>query len=59
MTLLRSSQNKFYRQGIETEDQLEAGKLLRHVEGLSNDELAGMFQLEKNNVAERLNSRSP
>jgi DNA-directed RNA polymerase specialized sigma24 family protein len=24
------------------------------VEGLSNDELAGMFQLEKNNVAVRL-----
>lgn len=28
--------------------------LLRHVEGLSNDELAGLFQLEKNNVAVRL-----
>jgi RNA polymerase sigma-70 factor (ECF subfamily) len=28
--------------------------LLRHVEGLSNDELAGMFQIEKNNVAVRL-----
>jgi RNA polymerase sigma-70 factor (ECF subfamily) len=28
--------------------------LLRHVEGLSNDELAAMFQLEKNNVAVRL-----
>lgn len=28
--------------------------LLRHVEGLSIDELAGMFQLEKNNVAVRL-----
>ena len=28
--------------------------LLRHVEGLSNDELAGVFQLEKNNVAVRL-----
>ena len=28
--------------------------LLRHVEGLSNDELARMFQLEKNNVAVRL-----
>ena len=28
--------------------------LLRHVEGLSNDELSGMFQLEKNNVAVRL-----
>jgi RNA polymerase sigma-70 factor, ECF subfamily len=28
--------------------------LLRHVEGLSNDELAKMFKLEKNNVAVRL-----
>ena len=28
--------------------------LLRHVEGLSNEELAGMFQLQKNNVAVRL-----
>ena len=28
--------------------------LLRHVEGLSLDELAGMFQIEKNNVAVRL-----
>ena len=28
--------------------------LLRHVEGLSIDELAGMFQLEKNNVSVRL-----
>jgi RNA polymerase sigma-70 factor (ECF subfamily) len=28
--------------------------LLRHVEGLSIEELAGMFQLEKNNVAVRL-----
>ena len=28
--------------------------LLRHVEGLSNEELAGMFGLEKNNVAVRL-----
>ena len=28
--------------------------LLRHVEGLSNQELAGVFQLEKNNVAVRL-----
>ena len=28
--------------------------LLRYVEGLSNEELAGMFQLEKNNVAVRL-----
>jgi RNA polymerase sigma-70 factor, ECF subfamily len=28
--------------------------LLRHVEGLSNEELAGLFQMEKNNVAVRL-----
>jgi RNA polymerase sigma-70 factor (ECF subfamily) len=28
--------------------------LLRHVEGLSNDELAEMFRIEKNNVAVRL-----
>ena len=28
--------------------------LLRHVEGLTIDELAGMFELEKNNVAVRL-----
>ena len=28
--------------------------LLRHVEGLSNQELAEMFQLEKNNIAVRL-----
>ena len=28
--------------------------LLRHVEGLSNEELAVMFELEKNNVAVRL-----
>ncbi len=28
--------------------------LLRHVEGLSNEELADVFQLEKNNVAVRL-----
>jgi RNA polymerase sigma-70 factor (ECF subfamily) len=28
--------------------------LLRHVEGLSNEELAGMFDIEKNNVAVRL-----
>ena len=28
--------------------------LLRHVEGLSLDELAGMFKMEKNNVAVRL-----
>ena len=28
--------------------------LLRHVEGLSNEELAGLFQIEKNNIAVRL-----
>src|SRR4029453_1250833 len=28
--------------------------LLRHVEGLSNEELAGMFKVEKNNVAVKL-----
>ena len=28
--------------------------LLRHVEGLSIEELAGMFQIEKNNVTVRL-----
>ena len=28
--------------------------LLRYVEGLSNEELAGLFELEKNNVAVRL-----
>jgi RNA polymerase sigma-70 factor (ECF subfamily) len=28
--------------------------LLRHVEGLSNEELAALFQIEKNNVAVRL-----
>jgi RNA polymerase sigma factor (sigma-70 family) len=28
--------------------------LLRHVEGLSNEELAGMFKVEKSNVAVRL-----
>jgi DNA-directed RNA polymerase specialized sigma24 family protein len=28
--------------------------LLRHVEGLSIDELSGMFQMEKNNLAVRL-----
>jgi RNA polymerase sigma factor (sigma-70 family) len=28
--------------------------LLRHVEGLSIEELAGMFRIEKNNVAVRL-----
>ena len=28
--------------------------LLRHVEGLSNEELAGLFRIEKNNVAVKL-----
>ncbi len=28
--------------------------LLRHVEGLSIEELAGLFRIEKNNVAVRL-----
>ena len=37
---------------LQTEDA--ALFLLRHVEGLSNEELAGVFQLEKNNVAVRL-----
>ena len=37
---------------LETEDA--SLFLLRHVEGLSNEELAGMFQMEKNNVAVRL-----
>jgi RNA polymerase sigma-70 factor (ECF subfamily) len=37
---------------LETEDA--SLFLLRHVEGLSNEELAEMFQLEKNNVAVRL-----
>jgi len=43
------------RRAIATIDQDDATLfLLRHVEGLSNEELAGMFQLEKNNVAVRL-----
>jgi RNA polymerase sigma-70 factor (ECF subfamily) len=43
------------RRAIATLDSEDAALfLLRHVEGLSNDELAGMFQLEKNNVAVRL-----
>ncbi len=37
---------------LETEDATLF--LLRHVEGLSIEELAGMFRLEKNNVAVRL-----
>ena len=43
------------RRAIATIDSEDASLfLLRHVEGLSNDELASMFQLEKNNVAVRL-----
>ena len=43
------------RRAIATLDPDDASLfLLRHVEGLSNEELAGMFQLEKNNVAVRL-----
>lgn len=43
------------RRAIATLDRDDATLfLLRHVEGLSNDELAGVFQLEKNNVAVRL-----
>jgi len=43
------------RRAIATLDSEDATLfLLRHVEGLSIDELAEMFQLEKNNVAVRL-----
>jgi RNA polymerase sigma-70 factor, ECF subfamily len=43
------------RRAIATVDREDASLfLLRHVEGLSIDELAGMFQIEKNNVAVRL-----
>ena len=43
------------RRAIATLDSEDATLfLLRHVEGLSIEELAGMFQLEKNNVAVRL-----
>jgi RNA polymerase sigma-70 factor (ECF subfamily) len=43
------------RRAIATLDSEDASLfLLRHVEGLSNEELAGMFQIEKNNVAVRL-----
>jgi RNA polymerase sigma-70 factor (ECF subfamily) len=43
------------RRAIATLDSDDAALfLLRHVEGLSIEELAGMFQLEKNNVAVRL-----
>jgi RNA polymerase sigma-70 factor, ECF subfamily len=43
------------RRAIATLDPDDASLfLLRHVEGLSNDELAGVFKIEKNNVAVRL-----
>ena len=43
------------RRAIATLDREDATMfLLRHVEGLSNEELAIMFQMEKNNVAVRL-----
>jgi RNA polymerase sigma-70 factor (ECF subfamily) len=43
------------RRAIATVDRDDASLfLLRHVEGLSIDELAGMFRIEKNNVAVRL-----
>jgi RNA polymerase sigma-70 factor (ECF subfamily) len=43
------------RRAIATVDSDDASLfLLRHVEGLSIEELAGMFQIEKNNVAVRL-----
>ena len=43
------------RRAVATLDTEDAGLfLLRHVEGLSIEELAGMFQMEKNNVAVRL-----
>jgi RNA polymerase sigma-70 factor (ECF subfamily) len=43
------------RRGIAALDSEDASLfLLRHVEGLSIDELAGMFQIAKNNVAGRL-----
>jgi RNA polymerase sigma-70 factor (ECF subfamily) len=43
------------RRALATVDRDDASLfLLRHVEGLSNEELAGMFQIEKNNVAVRL-----
>jgi RNA polymerase sigma-70 factor (ECF subfamily) len=43
------------RRAIATVDSEDASLfLLRHVEGLSIDELAGMFRIEKNNVAVRL-----
>ena len=43
------------RRGIATLDSEDASLfVLRHVEGLSIEELAGLFQIEKNNVAVRL-----
>ena len=43
------------RRGIAALDSEDASLfLLRHVEGLSNEELAVMFHIEKNNVAVRL-----
>lgn len=43
------------RRAIATLDREDATLfLLRYVEGFSNDELAGMFEIEKNNVAVRL-----
>ena len=43
------------RRAIATLDSEDASLfLLRHVEGLSIEELAGMFRMEKNNVAVRL-----
>ena len=43
------------RRAITALDSEDAGLfLLRHVEGLSIEELAGMFRIEKNNVAVRL-----
>jgi RNA polymerase sigma-70 factor (ECF subfamily) len=43
------------RRAIATLDREDASLfLLRHVEGLSIDELAGLFEIEKNNVAVRL-----
>ena len=43
------------RRAVATLDPEDASLfLLRHVEGLSIEELAGMFQMEKNNVAVRL-----
>jgi RNA polymerase sigma-70 factor, ECF subfamily len=43
------------RRAIAAQDTEDASLfLLRHVEGLSIEELAGMFEIEKNNVAVRL-----